>query len=105
MKTRPTLTLGAFKKDDKEIKLSKVTMDKLAKLAAIPTKPNDKKDVVAAQAATPNKAKGENNNKATDSATKTKKIEAQKPNQPKAKKAGFNKENHYLHFYIAPKYD
>jgi len=95
MKTRPTLTLGAFKKDDKEIKLSKVTMDKLAKLAAIPTKPNDKKDVVAAQAATPNKAKGENNNKATDSATKTKKIEAQKPNQPKAKKAGFNKENHY----------
>ena len=37
MKTRPTLTLGAFKKDDKEIKLSKVTMDKLAKLAAIPT--------------------------------------------------------------------
>ena len=95
MKTRPTLTLGAFKKDDKEIKLSKVTMDKLAKLAAIPTKPNDKKDVVAAQAATPNKAKGENNNKTTDSATKTKKIEAQKPNQPKAKKAGFNKENHY----------
>ena len=95
MKTRTTLTLGAFKKDDKEIKLSKVTMDKLAKLAAIPTKPNDKKDVVAAQAATPNKAKGENNNKATDSTTKTKKIEAQKPNQPKAKKAGFNKENHY----------
>ena len=95
MKTRPTLTLGAFKKDDKEIKLSKVTMDKLAKLAAIPTKPNDKKDVVAAQAATPNKAKGENNNKATDSVIKIKKIEAQKPNQPKAKKAGFNKENHY----------
>ena len=95
MKTRPTLTLGAFKKDDKEIKLSKVTMDKLAKLAAIPTKPNDKKDVVAAQAATQNKVKGDNNNKATDSATKIKKIEAQKPNQPKAKKAGFNKENHY----------
>ena len=95
MKTRTTLTLGAFKKDDKEIKLSKVTMDKLAKLAAIPTKPTDKKDVVATQSATQNKAKGENNNKATDSATKTKKIEAQKPNQPKAKKAGFNKENHY----------
>ena len=95
MKTRPTLTLGAFKKDDKEIKLSKVTMDKLAKLASIPTKPNDKKDVVAAQAATPNKAKGENNNKTTDSATKTKKIEAQKPTPPQAKKAGFNKEDHY----------
>lgn len=95
MKTRPTLTLGAFKKDDKEIKLSKVTMDKLAKLAAISTKPTDKKDVATAQAATQNKEKSENNNKATNSATKTKKIEAQKPNQPKAKKAGFNKENHY----------
>ena len=95
MNTRPTLTLGAFKKNDKEITLSKVTMDKLAKLAAISTKPTDKKDLVTAQAATQNKVKDDNNNKAIDSSTKTKKIEAQKPNQPKAKKAGFNKENHY----------
>jgi hypothetical protein len=95
MNTRPTLTLGAFKKDDKEIILSKVTMDKLAKLAAISTKPTDKKDLVTAQAATQNKVKGDSNNKSSDSSTKIKKIEAQKPNQPKAKKAGFNKENHY----------
>ena len=67
MNTRPTLTLGAFKKDDKEIILSKVTMDKLAKLAAISTKPTDKKDLVTAQAATQNKVKGDSNNKSSDS--------------------------------------
>jgi hypothetical protein len=40
MNTRPTLTLGAFKKEDKEIKLSKVTMDKLAKLSHLWCQPS-----------------------------------------------------------------
>jgi len=96
MSKKSTLTLGVFKKDDQENKLSKDTEAKLARLAAIPTKTTQKQNIAIKQASiAPDMTKRNQNNKTAEAPAKPKEGKAQQSNKPQAKKAGFNKEDHY----------
>ncbi len=96
MNKKSTLTLDTFKKDKQENQLSKDTEAKLARLAAIPAKTIQKQDVAIKQASVaPGVAKNDQNNKAAEAPAKLKEDKAQQSNKPQAKKASFNKEDHY----------